>query len=127
MSTTDKYRAVFQKYFGFLTEQRGFELLKYTEEPRAFDNFVAQLARPGATALRIVRDRGQVFIDISSDSRSWQSMDRLLLQLGFAWDRYPTEGELWRGYEIANQASDLQANLDDLTALAAQADGKDAC
>lgn len=116
MNGNDLHTADLQRYFGFLEAQHGFQLLQYSEEPRAFDNFAATFAR-GDTAIQITRDRSQVFVALRSGAGAWSSVPDLLEQLGVPRSRYPTEDELWTGYDIANQSFDLRQHLADLLRL----------
>ena len=97
--------------FGFLETEFGFTLTDFCDSPTAFDNCVAQYAR-SPFALRLARERGQVFVELRCGDRGWQDKEPLLDRLGIAWGRHPTaEDGSWTGYHTAVQAQDLQRHL----------------
>ena len=97
--------------FGFLETEFGFTLTDFCDSPTAFDNCVAQYAR-SPFALRLARERGQVFVEMRCGDRGWQDKEPLLDRLGIAWGRHPTaEDGSWTGYHTAVQAQDLQRHL----------------
>lgn len=97
--------------FGFLETDFGFTLTDFCDTPTAFDNCVAQYAR-SPFALRLARERGQVFVELRCGTRPWQDKEPLLDRLGVAWSRHPTAHDgSWSGYHTAVQAQDLQRHL----------------
>jgi len=104
----------FLNEFGFLTEEMGFELKSYSEEPQAFNNFGALLQRSDLL-IRITRDRGQVFIEFSIDNSHWHHKDMILNEMGIPWNRHPlSDSELWEGYAMDIQAKELQQHIQDI-------------
>lgn len=107
-----RYFDDFISEFGFLTKDFGFELISYSEEPRAFNNFEALLQR-NDLHIRITRDRGQVFIELSIDNSHWHYKDVILNEMGILWNRHPlSESELWEGYAMDIQAKELRQYIE---------------
>ena len=98
-------------HFSYLTEDFGFTLVSFTDQPRAFDNFVAIYHRDDLK-LRMIRDRSQVFIAFSITGKDWLDKEKILESHGIARDRFPTTVGLWEGYDIKNQSEDLREHLD---------------
>lgn len=97
--------------FGFLETDFGFALTDFCDSPTAFDNCVAHYTR-APYALRLARERGQVFVELRCGTRPWQDKEPLLDRLGIAWSRHPPAGDgSWSGYHTAVQAQDLQRHL----------------
>jgi hypothetical protein len=97
--------------FGFLESEFGFSLTDFCDSPTALDNCVAQYAR-SPFALRLARERGQVFVELRCGSRAWLDKELLLERLGVAFARHPPADDgSWSGYHTAVQAQDLRRHL----------------
>ncbi|RZJ08349.1 MAG: hypothetical protein EON50_19615 [Acidovorax sp.] len=97
--------------FGFLETELGFVLTDFCDSPTAFDNCVAQYTRE-PFALRLARERGQVFVELRCGTRPWLDKEPLLDRLGIGFGRHPpAEDGSWSGYHTAVQARDLQHHL----------------
>lgn len=97
--------------FDFLETDFGFTLTEFCDSPTAFDNCVAHCART-PLALRLARERGQVFVELRCGSRPWLDKEPLLERLGVAFARHPPASDgSWSGYHTAVQAQDLQRHL----------------
>jgi hypothetical protein len=105
------YRTELKQHFEYLADKFGFSLVSFSDEPRAFDNFVAIYERDDL-ALRITRDRSQMFISLALADSDWQDKEEILEQVGIEKTRFPTVNGLWAGYEIVNQAHDLEEHLE---------------
>ena len=103
-------RVEFDRYFGFL-RRVGFDLESFNYEPEAFGNFVAVYRREDV-ALRVVRDRSEVFVDAAKAGSAWQDKETLLESSGIPRSRHEIVDGLWAGYEIETQASDLRKNFE---------------
>jgi hypothetical protein len=119
-----------KQYFGYLETDFGFSLRSFTDKPRMFDNFMANYSRP-PVEIRIVRDRGEVFVDLKYGDGEWQSKEELLKNLGVPASRFPTRkpeeyGGFWTGYYIENQSTDLRKYLPMLIEHLTQAAGRTA-
>jgi len=87
-------------HFSYLSQDVGFTLLGYSDQPKAFDNFVAMYERD-ELKLRITRDRSQIFIAFSTDGKKWIDKEKILDIQGVSRDRFPTTDlGLWDGYDI---------------------------
>jgi len=109
------FRADLNQYFSYLEKEFGFSLLSFSDQPKAFDNFMATYSR-APIDIRIIRDRSQVFIEFRRDSGPWLQKDVLLEEIGVPRGRFPNyqvgDGdELWSGYDIKNQSADLRLYL----------------
>jgi len=99
-------------HFSYLTEDFAFVLVSFSDQPRAFDNFVAIYQRD-ELKLRMIRDRSQVFIAFSINGKNWLDKEKILEGQGITRDRFPTtDPGLWEGYDIKNQSADLREYLD---------------
>ena len=88
----------------------GFALVEFTDQPQAFDNFVARYER-APFALCITRERGQVFIELRHGNGPWHASEPLLARLGLSMQRRPTlDDGAWSGWGIAPQAQALQCH-----------------
>ena len=97
--------------FGFLESEHGFALTDFIDTPAAFDNCVATYAR-APFALRMSRERGQVFVELRCGARQWHDKDPLLARLGVPMSRHAMADDgSWSGYHAAVQARDLQRHL----------------
>ena len=105
-----------EQHFGYLVDEFGFSLVSFSDEPRAFDNFVGTYRR-GDLAVQITRDRSQVFVSFSVDESHWQDKERILTRAGIKQERFSTVNGLWKGYEITNQAQDLREHLETIVQL----------
>jgi len=105
----DALRLELSRHFGFL-ELAGFVLRIEDFSPQHFGNFVATYASADLS-IRLTRDRGQVFVDLSAGNESWQDKEVLLEKLAVPRTRHPTVSGLWSGYEISIQALELQQYL----------------
>ena len=99
-----------RRHFGFVEADWGFALVEFTDQPQAFDNFVARYER-APFALCITRERGQVFIELRHGNGPWHASVPLLARLGLSMQRRPTMDDgAWSGWGIAPQAQALQCH-----------------
>lgn len=110
------YQADLNQHFGFLEAEFGFSLVSFTDQPSAFDNFLAIYSRSHVD-IQIIRDRSQIFIAFRESNGPWHEKERLLEKIGVRRSRFPNSKigdsyELWSGYNIANQSNDLRKYLD---------------
>lgn len=110
------FRTDLNQHFGYLETEWGFSLESFTDQPRAFDNFLAVYSRSNVD-IQIIRDRSQLFIAFRQDGGPWHEKDHLLEKLGVPRSRFPNyridDGyELWSGYDNGNQSNDLRTYLD---------------
>jgi len=96
-----------------LVDGSGFTLASFDYDSQSFGNFVAIYNR-GDIALRVLRDRSQVFVEFSDSGSPWRDKEVILEECGISRQRYPTIDSLWSGYEIATQSRDLREHLDRL-------------
>jgi hypothetical protein len=106
----EKYRSEFDYCFGYLQSEYGFKMNSYSEEPPAFDWFVAEFQREDIK-LKVQRDRSQVFIDFALVGKPWQDKEDILESLGISRSRFATIDGLWEGYKIENQSQDLKQHF----------------
>jgi hypothetical protein len=128
VETVNEYRAELKQHFGYLETDFGFSLRSFTDEPRAFNNFYANYSRP-PVEIRIMRDRGQVFVELKYGDGEWQHKEGLLADLGVPSSRFPTHkpdeyGGFWTGYHIENQSTDLKEHLPKLIEHLARTAGR---
>ncbi len=102
------YLELVRCHFGYLESELGFELVSHGYSENAFGNFIV-VYRRGNLQIRIVRDRLQVFVQLSVDGRTWEDKEVLLAAMGIPMERYArNEIGLWLGYQIENQGRDLK-------------------
>jgi hypothetical protein len=99
-------------HFGYLVDNLGFEIISHSFDPQSFGNLII-VYRRGDLQLRLVKDRSQVFIEFSLDSKCWYDKERILEALGVSMSRYRNdEIGLWEGYKIENQGAHLREHFD---------------
>lgn len=83
-----------QRSFAKVVARRGFRVLAGGYETKDFGNALVVL-EPDGYSLRLVRDRGQVFVEVASpeDPGNWFSLGRVLAAI----HGKPDEEETWRG------------------------------
>jgi hypothetical protein len=108
---TQELKTIFDQYFKFLTDDYGYTIDKSQYDAKAFGNFVIELSR-GQKRIRITSDRLQVFVDIFIPKSGWVDKEDILERKGIKRTRFSITSGLWDGYEIQNQAQDIQDNRD---------------
>lgn len=116
-ASTGDMLARWRQHFGYLEEDGGdgagshFTLTYFCDTPAAFDNCVAHYAQ-APFALRLSRERGQVFVELRYADRAWHDKEPLLQRLGIPLYRHPLADDgSWSGYQTAVQARDLRQHL----------------
>ncbi len=113
------FRERLLKTFGFLTDA-GFSLEIETYRPDVFGNYSA-LFTASDLQIRLVSDRGEVFVDIRIPGGHWYDKEVILERAGIPRTRHPNEIGLWTGYREDVQARDLEQYLQILKTAAGAA------
>ena len=99
MSKHDLHSDV-EKHFGNFFFAQGFFETKYVFDNERFGNEILEFVKPSGVAVRFVRDRGRISIDVKARGKQYMNIDLLLEELGH--DRH--------GYGH-NSASEIPENL----------------
>ncbi|MFO1419165.1 MAG: hypothetical protein U1E83_10910 [Methylotetracoccus sp.] len=115
MNTLRDFRNDLNQHFGFLETDFGFSLASFTDEPAAFDDFVAVYSRDDIE-IRVIRDRSQIFIAFRHEGGPWINKEPLLESLGVLPNHHPKRrerdhDELSSNYDIENQSNDLRKHF----------------
>ncbi len=97
-----------KRSFAKLVERRGFRVLAGGFDERSFGNALV-LLESDDYSIRLVRDRGQVFVELASptDPGNWHGLGRVLAAL----QGEPEEDRAWSGsVNLADAASVIEAN-----------------
>lgn len=108
---TQELKIIFENHFKFLTGLYGYSVDSSHYDFKVFGNFVFELSK-GQKKIKIISDRSQIFVEIFDQKYGWVDKDDILESKGIKRTRFGITNGLWDGYEIRNQARDLNDNAD---------------
>ena len=99
----------YQDLFSVL-ETAGFDLSVEDYNQESFGGFVV-ICRSRTITLKLVNDRGQIFVEVALPTGGWRDKEDILADRGISRSRHETINGLWSGYDPDIQAADLRAHL----------------